>query len=190
MLAWTWGREKARSRSSRRRASLSTSGFVRRRIACGSSSGSVPRRRSSSKPRRRANGSHAVSRSSATRRSSLTPTTRQCIPTGVGGGRRIAGTPAHWPTRVGSRPIARPLGQLTTAPGVGPVTAASFVATVDKVERFRSAHHLESYLGLVPREWSSGEVQRKGHITKAGNTRRSGLVHFEGEEETRDGGAP
>ena len=61
--------------------------------------------------------------------------------------------------------------RLTTVPGVGPVTAASYVATVDKVERFGNAHQLESYLGLVPREWSSSEIQRKGRITKAGNAR-------------------
>lgn len=61
--------------------------------------------------------------------------------------------------------------RLMTTPGVGPVTAVAFVATVDRVTRFRDAHQLESYLGLVPREWSSSETQRKGSITKAGNTR-------------------
>jgi transposase len=39
---------------------------------------------------------------------------------------------------------------LTTVPGVGPVTAASFVSTIDDVTRFESAHHVEAYLGLVP----------------------------------------
>ena len=47
--------------------------------------------------------------------------------------------------------------RLMSAPGAGALTATSFVATVDGVERFESAHQLESYLGLVPREWSSGE---------------------------------
>jgi hypothetical protein len=51
------------------------------------------------------------------------------------------------------------------APGVGPVTATAFVATVDDVRRFRGAHQVEAYLGLVPREWSSSEIQRRGHIT-------------------------
>ena len=63
---------------------------------------------------------------------------------------------------------ARPL---TTMPGVGPVTAAAFVATVDDGTRFRDAHHVEAYLGLIPCEWSSSETQRRGHITKAGNGR-------------------
>ena len=63
-----------------------------------------------------------------------------------------------------------------TVPGVGPLTAVVFVATVDQVARFRNAHQLESYLGLVPREWSSSETQRKGSITKAGNTRMRWLL--------------
>jgi transposase len=66
--------------------------------------------------------------------------------------------------------------RLTTVPGVGPVTAVAFVATVDDVSRFRGAHQLEAYLGLVPSEWSSSEVQRRGHITKAGNNRMRWLL--------------
>lgn len=61
--------------------------------------------------------------------------------------------------------------RLQTAPFIGPVTAAAFVATVDDVGRFAHAHQLQAYLGLVPRELSSGETQRRGHITKAGNAR-------------------
>jgi len=66
--------------------------------------------------------------------------------------------------------------RLMTVPGVGPLTAVVFVATIDQVARFRNAHQLESYLGLVPREWSSSEMQRKGSITKAGNTRMRWLL--------------
>ena len=61
--------------------------------------------------------------------------------------------------------------RLTSVPGVGPITATAFVATIDTIDRFAGAHQLESYLGLVPTENSSGEKQRKGHITKAGNSR-------------------
>jgi len=35
---------------------------------------------------------------------------------------------------------------------------------------------VEAYLGLVPREWSSSEVQRRGHITKAGHSRMRWLL--------------
>ncbi len=66
--------------------------------------------------------------------------------------------------------------RLATTPGVGPVTAVAFVATVDDVTRFRDAHHLEAYLGLVPSEWSSSEIQRRGRITKAGNGRMRWLL--------------
>jgi len=66
--------------------------------------------------------------------------------------------------------------RLRTAPSVGPVTAAAFVATIDDVGRFRRAHEVEAYLGLVPRELSSGETQRRGHITKAGPTRLRWLL--------------
>ena len=66
--------------------------------------------------------------------------------------------------------------RLTTVPGVGPVTTAAFVATVDDVTRFRGAHQVEAYLGLVPSEWSSSEVQRRGQITKAGNSRMRWLL--------------
>ena len=66
--------------------------------------------------------------------------------------------------------------RLCTAPGVGPVTAASVVATLDTAQRFRGAHQVEAYLGLVPREMSSGEKQRKGRITKSGNNRTRWLL--------------
>ncbi len=65
-------------------------------------------------------------------------------------------------------PVVR---RLCTAPNVGPVTAVAFVAAVDGVERFEHAHQVECYLGLVPRERSSGEKQHKGAITKAGSSR-------------------
>lgn len=63
------------------------------------------------------------------------------------------------------------VARLQTVPGIGPVTAAAFRATLDEVERFGGAHQVEAYLGLVPREFSSGERQRKGPITKTGNGR-------------------
>lgn len=61
--------------------------------------------------------------------------------------------------------------RLRTVPSVGPVTAAAFVAALDDVTRFRRAHAVAAYLGLVPRELSSGESQHRGRITKAGSPR-------------------
>lgn len=66
--------------------------------------------------------------------------------------------------------------KLCTMPSVGPVTAAAFVATIDDAKRFDGAHQAEAYLGLVPSEMSSGEKQRRGHITKTGNTRMRSLM--------------
>src|SRR2546428_12011974 len=66
--------------------------------------------------------------------------------------------------------------RLRTGPGVGPLTALAFVATLDEVERFDNAHQVESYLGLVPREWSSGEQQQRGKITKQGSGRLRALL--------------
>jgi transposase len=66
--------------------------------------------------------------------------------------------------------------RLCTTPGIGPVTAVAFVSTLDQVERFARAHQVEAYLGLVPREFSSGERQQRGSLTKAGNGRMRWLL--------------
>jgi len=66
--------------------------------------------------------------------------------------------------------------RLRSVPCVGPVTAAAFLAAIDDAQRFRHAHQLEAYLGLVPREYSSGETQRRGPITKAGHSRTRWLL--------------
>jgi transposase len=65
-------------------------------------------------------------------------------------------------------PVVR---RLQSLPQVGPITALAFVAALDDVRRFRNAHQVESYLGLVPRERSSGEHQVRGRITKTGDKR-------------------
>ncbi len=56
------------------------------------------------------------------------------------------------------------------------MTAATFVAALDEVPRFASAHQVEAYLGLVPCEHSSGERQHRGRITKRGDTRMRWLL--------------
>jgi transposase len=60
--------------------------------------------------------------------------------------------------------------RLMTIPGVGPITALTFIAAVDQVDRFERTHHLQSYLGLTPGENSSSERERRTGITKAGST--------------------
>lgn len=66
--------------------------------------------------------------------------------------------------------------RLATVPGVGPVTATTYAATIDGVARFQDAKQVRSYLGLVPRENSSGEKQHRGRISKAGNSRVRSLL--------------
>lgn len=58
---------------------------------------------------------------------------------------------------------------LMTHPGVGPITALAFVLTLGPVERFPRGKQVASYLGLAPREHSSGGHQRLGHISKQGS---------------------
>ena len=60
---------------------------------------------------------------------------------------------------------------LQTIPGVGPVTALSFVSSIDQVERFQDASSVSSYLGLTPGERSSGGSVRRLGINKAGAAR-------------------
>ena len=59
--------------------------------------------------------------------------------------------------------------RLMTHPGVGPVTALGFVLTLGPIERFANSRKMVSYLGLNPREHSSGGRQRLGAISKQGN---------------------
>jgi len=61
------------------------------------------------------------------------------------------------------------IAALTTTPGVGAVVAATFMSVIDEAKRFQSAHQVESYLGLVPSEDSSGGKRRLGAISKKGN---------------------
>jgi len=58
---------------------------------------------------------------------------------------------------------------LMTQPGVGPITSLAFVLTMGDVSRFPRGKQVASYLGLIPREYSSGGHQRLGSISKQGN---------------------
>ncbi|MHB8656100.1 MAG: IS110 family RNA-guided transposase [Terriglobia bacterium] len=62
------------------------------------------------------------------------------------------------------------VARLRTHPGVGAVVGLAFVLTLGPVERFANSRKLVSYLGLNPREHSSGGRQRLGAISKQGNS--------------------
>jgi len=66
--------------------------------------------------------------------------------------------------------------RLMTHPGVGPVTSLAFVLLVGPVMRFARSKQLVSYLGLNPREHSSGGRQKLGAISKQGNPMMRGLL--------------
>jgi len=66
--------------------------------------------------------------------------------------------------------------RLCSVPGVGPVIATTFAATIDNAARFQQARQVRAYLGLVPSEYSSGERQQRGRISKAGNNRARSLL--------------
>jgi transposase len=66
---------------------------------------------------------------------------------------------------------------LQTQPGVGPITALAYVLTLGDVSRFPRGKQVASYLGLIPREHSSGGRQKLGAITKQ---RQSHVAHVAG----------
>jgi transposase len=68
--------------------------------------------------------------------------------------------------------------RLRSTPGIGLMTATALVAFVGDVQRFPSGRHFASYLGLTPREYSSGVRQRLGRISKRGDSYlRMLLIH-------------
>ena len=87
--------------------------------------------------------------------------------------RQIAGADAELEKIVREDEV---VGRLCTAPGVGPVTATTFASTIDDATRFGAAEQVRSYLGPVPREYGSGERQRRGRISKAGSSRARTLL--------------
>jgi transposase len=67
---------------------------------------------------------------------------------------------------------------LRTVPGIGVLTATALVAFIGDIHRFRSGRHFAAWLGLTPREHSSGAVRHLGAITKHGNSYlRMLLIH-------------
>jgi transposase len=85
--------------------------------------------------------------------------------------------------------------RLETIPGVGLITATALAASVPDASVFRSGRQFAAYLGLVPRQNSSGGKERLGHISKMGNSylRRllvvgaTSVIRRAGSNETRTG---
>ena len=56
-----------------------------------------------------------------------------------------------------------------TAPGIGPVTALCFLATIDDPARFKRSRSVGAYAGLTTRRFASGEIDWTGRISKCGD---------------------
>src|SRR5947199_4803876 len=59
--------------------------------------------------------------------------------------------------------------RLVTVPGVGPLTALAFRATIDQPGRFRKSRDVGAHLGLTPRRYQSGETDLQGRISRCGD---------------------
>ncbi len=62
--------------------------------------------------------------------------------------------------------------RLLTVPGVGAVTALTFATAIDDPARFARSRDVGSHLGLTPRKYASGEIDRNGAISKSGDRLR------------------
>lgn len=60
--------------------------------------------------------------------------------------------------------------RLMTAPGVGPITALCYLATIDDPTRFKRSRCAGAYLGLTTRRYASGEIDWTGRISKCGDS--------------------
>ena len=69
-----------------------------------------------------------------------------------------------------TEPYRTPVGWLRCFRGIGTLSAMILLAEIVDFQRFPHPRALMAYLGLVPSEYSSGQTQRRGAITKAGNT--------------------
>ena len=65
---------------------------------------------------------------------------------------------------------------LQTIDGVGPITALAFKAEIDDPRRFENSKDAAAYIGLTPKQYSSGEVHRQGGISKKGSKRTRYLL--------------
>lgn len=66
--------------------------------------------------------------------------------------------------------------RLMTVPGVGPLLALNFIATIDDANRFRRSTDVGAFLGLTPRRYQSGEIDRSGRISKCGDAEMRRLL--------------
>jgi transposase len=59
--------------------------------------------------------------------------------------------------------------RLMSVPGVGPITALAFRATIDRPDRFRRSRDVGAHLGLTPARYQSGETDISGKVSRCGD---------------------
>lgn len=70
------------------------------------------------------------------------------------------------------------IGRIDEVSGIGLLSASAFVAAVGAPERFKNGRVLSAWLGMTPKEYSSGNSRKLGSISRAGNTYvRTLLIH-------------
>lgn len=80
--------------------------------------------------------------------------------------RQLAKLTGHILNAVKVEPVCR---HLMTVPGVGPLTAFTFRATIDRPDRFRRSRDVGAHLGLTPRRYQSGETDVQGRVSRCGD---------------------
>lgn len=66
---------------------------------------------------------------------------------------------------------------LQSIPGVGPITALTYLSAIDDASRFDDSRIVGAYVGLTPRQYASGEVNRIGHISKRGHAECRSMLY-------------
>lgn len=79
---------------------------------------------------------------------------------------RIGGYDRELQQHARTEPNAQRIQQLS---GIGPITASAIVASVGAAREFRNGRQFAAWLGLTPRQYSSGGKTRLGHITRRGD---------------------
>jgi transposase len=67
--------------------------------------------------------------------------------------------------------------RLMTAPGIGAVVAASYVAAIGSLDNFKHARDVGAWVGLTTRSFQSGEMEYDGHISRRGDERLRALLY-------------
>jgi transposase len=65
---------------------------------------------------------------------------------------------------------------LLTVPGIGLISAMTFLTEIETIERFENTDHLAGFVGLVPNRHNSGEGKREGEMTRRGQSKLKSCI--------------